>query len=222
MKAVGYVRVSTEEQAAQGVSLDAQRAKIEAYCQLYDLELVAVYVDAGASGKSLDREGLQVALGRLREGEAEALVVAKLDRLTRKVADLSVLIEEYFGQGRRFQLLSVSEQVDTRTAAGRLVLNLLATVAQWERETIGERTSTAMKWKRANGQYTGGGVPYGYYLHDGELIPHPVEQSVIRAARHFRERGKSLRGISAALEEAGLKPRLGGVFSPAQVKLMLK
>ena len=87
-RAVGYIRVSTDKQVDHGVSLEAQRTKLEAYAALYDIELVAVIVDAGVSAKTLQRPGLQQALGMLRHGEADALLVAKLDRLTRSVKDL--------------------------------------------------------------------------------------------------------------------------------------
>jgi len=90
-KAVGYIRVSTDKQAEQGVSLEAQHAKLTAYAQLYDLELVEVIVDAGVSAKTLEREGLQRALSMLRKGQVNALLVAKLDRLTRSVKDLGTL-----------------------------------------------------------------------------------------------------------------------------------
>lgn len=141
-KAVGYIRVSTDKQVDHGVSLDAQRAKLDAYAALYDLTLVEVIVDAGVSAKTLDRPGLQRALGMLRKGQVHALLVAKLDRLTRSVEDLGELIRTVFVTGKA-DLLSVGEQIDTRTAAGRLVLNVLGSVAQWERETIGERTAEA-------------------------------------------------------------------------------
>ena len=138
-RTLAYLRVSTEKQADRGVSLDAQRAKATAYAQLYELELLEVIVDAGESAKSLDRPGLQRALGMLKRGEADALLVVKLDRLTRSVRDLGHLVEKYFAPGKA-ALLSVGEQIDTRSAAGRLVLNVLASVSQWEREAIGERT----------------------------------------------------------------------------------
>ncbi|GAC1430248.1 MAG: hypothetical protein NVSMB62_27670 [Acidobacteriaceae bacterium] len=124
------------------------------------MDLCEVIVDAGESAKSLDRPGLQRALGMLKRGEAAALLVVKLDRLTRSVVDLGRLVEQYFAPGRA-ALLSVSEQIDTRSAAGRLVLNVLASVSQWEREAIGERTAVAMQHKVAQGEYTGGQTPYG-------------------------------------------------------------
>src|SRR5258708_38397104 len=141
-RAVAYLPVSTEKQADKGVSLDAQRAKVEAYAQLYDLDLVEVIVDAGVSAKTLDRPGLQRALGMLKARHAEALLVVKLDRLTRSVVHLGQLIEDYFEDGK-WALLSVGDQVDTRSAAGRLTLDSLASVSRWEREPVGERHAAA-------------------------------------------------------------------------------
>jgi DNA invertase Pin-like site-specific DNA recombinase len=217
MKAVAYLRVSTDRQADRGVSLEAQRAKVQAYAQLYDLELVEVVIDAGVSAKTLDRPGLQQALSMLEQGKASDLVVVKLDRLTRSVKDLGELVETYFACGR-YALLSVSEQIDTRSAAGRLVLNVLASVAQWERETIGERTSTAMQHMRAQGEYTGGPVPYGYKLEaSGALVRDPAEQAVLAEARRLRAAGLSLRAIAAELDRHGLRARNGKAFTPTQI-----
>lgn len=146
--------MSTDKQADRGVSLDAQRSKVTTYAELYDRELAQVIVDAGESAKHLDRPGLQRALGMLKGGEADALLVVKLDRLTRSVRDLGHLVDKYFAPGKA-ALLSVGEQIDTRSAAGRLVLNVLASVSQWE------RTATATQHKAAQGKYTGGQAPYG-------------------------------------------------------------
>lgn len=207
-KAIGYIRVSTDKQSEKGFSLDAQKEKIKAYAMLYDLQLVDLVVESG-SAKSMDREGLQDALSRLKAGEAEALVVVKLDRLTRSVADLGRLVEQYF---QVYALLSVSEQVDTRTAAGRLVLNVLASVSQWEREVIGERTSAAMQHMRSENRYTGGSVPYGYQLVDDRLTPHEAEQRVLQLVRDYRGQGMSLRKIASALSDQGIKSRAGRPF----------
>src|SRR5262245_9845331 len=98
MRVIGYIRVSTEEQATAGVSLSAQAEKVRAYCALYDLTLLEVVEDAGASAKTLERPGLQRALSALRRGEADGVVVAKLDRLTRSVADMATLIDAHFGE----------------------------------------------------------------------------------------------------------------------------
>jgi len=200
-KTIAYLRVSTEKQADKGVSLDAQRAKVAAYAELYDLELAEVIVDAGESAKSLDRPGLQRALAMLKAGDAEALLVVKLDRLTRSVVDLGMLVDRYFAPGKA-ALLSVGEQIDTRSAAGRLVLNVLASVSQWEREAIGERTATAMQHKASQGEYTGGQAPYGRRVGaDGARLEDDADESQARAlARQLRSQGLSLRGVAAELD----------------------
>jgi len=220
-RTIAYLRVSTEKQADRGVSLDAQRAKVKAYTELYDLELVEVVVDAGESAKSLRRPGLQRALGMLERCEAEALLIVKLDRLTRSVVDLGSLVERYFAPGKA-ALLSVGEQIDTRSAAGRLVLNVLASVSQWEREAIAERTATAMQHKARQGEYTGGQAPYGARVAaDGRLEAEPLEQEARAMARRLHAAGRSLRGIAVELERMGIRSRTGKGFAPVQVKRMV-
>ena len=219
-KAVAYVRVSTEKQADAGQSLEAQQAKVTAYAGLYDLELVEVIVDAGASAKTLDRPGLTRALAMLKSGEADALVVVKLDRLTRSVRDLGELVDRYFANGKA-ALLSVSEQIDTRSAAGRLVLNVLASVSQWEREAIGERTAAVMQHKAKAGEYTGGRAPYGFMVEAGRLVRVEAEQAVIAAAREAAAAGLPLRTIARALEQRGLLSRSGKAFAPTQISRLV-
>lgn len=221
-KAVAYLRVSTTQQADEGVSLEAQRTQAQLYAQLYGLHLVDVVVDAGVSAKTLDRPGLQRALAMLRTGEAEALLVCKLDRLTRSVKGLGVLLDEFFARPGGPALLCVQEQVDTRSAGGRLVLNVLMSVAQWEREAIGERTSAALQHMKANGEYTGGRAPYGWQVaQGGQLEPVASEQATIRLAQQLRAAGSSLRAVGAQLLEAGHAPRRGACWHASSVKVVL-
>jgi len=220
-RVVGYVRVSTDKQAERGLSLDAQRAKLLGYAALYDLELVDTVVDAGESAKSLNRPGLQRVLAMLKSGAADAVLVVKLDRLTRSVRDLGDLVQRYFTN--KAALLSVSESIDTRSAAGRLVLNVLASVAEWEREAIGERTATAMQLKAQRGEFTGGEAPFGYRLAaDGvRLEPVASEQRVVAKARELRGAGLSLRATAAELDRLGFRSRVGKTFAASQVARML-
>lgn len=222
-KAIGYIRVSTDHQADHGVSLAAQRTKLEAYAALYDIELVGIIEDAGASAKTLKRPGLQQALAMLTKGEASALLVCKLDRLTRSVKDLGILVDKYF-LSDKITLLSVADSIDTRTAAGRMVLNILGTVAQWERETISERTSEAMAHIKALGHKTGGYLPYGYMLaSDGKtLVPDADEQEWIALIRTHRQKGLSLRAIASTLEREGIRTRKGTCLSVSQICRILK
>jgi DNA invertase Pin-like site-specific DNA recombinase len=225
-RVVGYIRVSTDGQAEEGVSLDAQRAKIEAFAIAADLELVAIREDAGVSAKTLARPGLQAALADLREGRADALLVTKLDRLTRSVRDLGALLENYFTG--RFSLLSIADSVDTRTAGGRLVLNVLTSVAQWEREAIGERTRDALRHLKAQGVRIGGvalGWRRGEDLDDeGRRVwmPDVQEQATADRIRELREAGNSLRAICAALATEGRRTKRGGRWAPQTVSQVLE
>lgn len=208
MKVFGYIRVSTEKQADKGQSLGVQRKKIQAYCDLYDLELVDIIADEGASAKNLDRDGIQSMLSRLGKKEANGVVVMKLDRLTRSMTDLHTLLDEVFDKN---QLFSVQEQVDTRTPAGRLVLNILMSVAQWQREEIGKQVKQGMKAKTDKGEYTGGHAPLGWKKEKGsdELIPNKDEQELIEIVRDLRAKKLSYRKIAKEFKERQLKARKG-------------
>jgi len=201
MDVIAYCRVSTTEQSDSGVSLDAQQAKMRAYADLYNLTIVETIIDA-ESAKSLNRSGLQHALNLLRAGKADGLLIVKLDRLTRSIADWQDLIDAYFGERGGKQLLSVNDSIDTRTAAGRLVLNVLITVAQWERETIGERTKEALRHK-INSRQRVGKVRFGFDLApDGTtLVENPAEQQTLAFMRSLRAAGRTLRQIAAELTE---------------------
>ncbi len=217
---IAYLRVSSEKQVDVGVSLEAQQQKVAAYASLYDLELVEIVVHAAQSAKTLDRPGLQKALAMIKAGQADALLVTKLDRLTRSVVDLGKLIEIYFAAGK-VALLSVGEQIDTRSANGRMVLNILASVSQWEREIIAERTSTALRYKQSQGEYIGGEVPYGYQLTDGQLHLDPSEQQAIVLAKQLKSQKLSLRKIAAELHKVGCCARNGQQFQAKQISRMV-
>ena len=196
MKAIGYARVSTEKQADFGVSLEAQAEKVRAMAVVQGAELVDVIVDAGESAKSLNRPGMTRVLALVDAGVVDTVIIAKLDRLTRSVADLAELLKRL--ERRGVSLVSVADSLDTRSAAGRLVLNIMVSVSQWEREAIGERTRDAMHHKRANGERVGT-VPFGYRAAvDGVHIEmEPAEQTVTGRIRELKQRGspfgKSLR-----------------------------
>src|SRR5262249_18446976 len=150
--------VSTDRQAEQGVSLEAQEYKIRAMTTIHNAELVEVIIDGGESAKSLNRPGLQRLLALVNSGQVQAVIVAKLDRLTRSVKDLCALLELF--EKRKVALISVAESLDTAAAAGRLVITIMAAVSQWEREAIGERTRDALRHKRSQGHRVGN-IPFG-------------------------------------------------------------
>jgi DNA invertase Pin-like site-specific DNA recombinase len=210
MKVIGYIRVSTEEQLKDGKSLPAQEAKIRAYCDLFDLELIDVISDGGQSAKSLRRPGIQTALGMLKSGFAQGLVVVKLDRLSRSVGDWALLIKDYFGEKASKNLFSVSDSIDTRTAAGRLVLNVLMSVAQWEREAIGERTKDTLDYLISQDQRVGE-VKYGHALtEDGKTLRlYPAEQAVVGRIRQWRSEGLGAKAIAKRLTDEGVPTKKG-------------
>jgi site-specific DNA recombinase len=225
MKVIGYTRVSTKEQAEGGISLDAQAEKIRQYCELHDHDLVDTIEDRGVSGASLERAGAMLALDMLRSSDVEGIVIYKMDRLTRSVRDLGMLIEDYFGARAKFgsTLLSVQDSFDTGTATGRLVIHILGSVSQWEREVISERTRDALAHKKARGERTGG-IPYGYTLApDGvHLLPDAKELEVIARAIRLRTCGASLRAICLDLHSSGYRNKAGGEFHPQTIKRMLE
>ncbi len=206
MKAIGYIRVSTEGQATEGVSLDAQEAKIRAWAELNGAESVSLFVDAGLSGKRADnRPALQDALRNVQKGDA--LVVYSLSRLSRSTKDTIALAEALEKRGA--DLVSLSEKIDTTTAAGKMVFRMLAVLSEFERDQVSERTKTALAHKRSLGEKTGGDVPFGYRLEGDQLVPEPVEQEAIEFIKVLRSKGYSSRQISAELEVKGYRTRRG-------------
>jgi site-specific DNA recombinase len=208
MKAIGYVRVSTDRQAEQGVSLEAQEAKIRAMATVQSAELLDVIVDGGESAKSLNRPGLQRLLDLINAGKVDTVIVAKLDRLTRSVKDLCGLLELF--ERRKVALVSVAESLDTGSAAGRLVITIIGAVSQWEREAIGERTRDALRHKRGKGERVGN-IEYSYRLSADRIHvePDPAEQAALAAIRKLRLGGHSLRAVAGVLNDSGHRTRRG-------------
>jgi site-specific DNA recombinase len=221
MRSLGYVRVSLEKQADNGVSLDAQTAKIRAMAQIQGAELTEIIVDGGESAKSLDRPGMGRLMKSVRDRQVDSIIVAKLDRLTRSVKDLADLLELF--SRKNVSLVSVAESLDTRTAAGRLVINMLISVAQWEREQLGERTRDALRFKKQRGERVGN-IPYGYRLgNDGTHIEaNPSEQKIITRVKSLRNKGQSLRSIASALNKHALKTRSGSPWHHVYVGSLLR
>ena len=220
-QAFGYVRVSTTGQAVDGVSLEAQRARIEAYCLLNELELAAVFVDAGLSGKRADnRPELQNALNAVCQAGG-VLVCYSLSRLARSTKDTIAISERLDKAGA--DLVSLSEKIDTTSAAGKMVFRMLAVMAEFERDVISERTATAMAHKKSQGERVGE-IPFGYQLAaDGvALVECAKEQAVIQTIQSLRDKGLSLRAIAAELEAAGLAAKKAKAWNAVTISNILK
>lgn len=221
MNTVGYVRVSTERQAERGISLEAQAEKIRAMALVQSVELSEMIIESGESAKSLNRPGMAKLLALVDAGKIKAVIVAKLDRLTRSVKDLCELLERF--ERRGVALVSVAESLDTGSAAGRLVLNIMAAVSQWEREAIGERTRDALSHKRSQGERVGN-IAFGFRLAaDGQhLEPDPAEQAASAEIQRLRRDGATLRGIAAALNHRCFRTRRGTPWRLESVARVLK
>lgn len=218
MKLVAYTRVSTDSQE-DNTSLSEQRRRIAAYCETYQHTLVEVFEDV-ASGKDLERDGVKAALEAL-EG-ADGLIVLKLDRLSRSMRHTLALVEDTFIKTGK-TLVSVSEQIDTATPAGRMFLSMIAAFASYERELINERTQGGRAAKAAKGGYAYGSPRYGMKSAEGVLVPNEKEQEAIALMKRHRRSGKSYSAIAGFLNDNQIPTKTGkGLWSSTQVINALK
>lgn len=218
-QAIGYIRVSTEKQADKGVSLEAQQAKIEHWCKANGYELVKVYVDAGISGKRMDtRKELLAALASLKKGMA--LVSYSLSRLARSTKDL-IEISELVAK-KKGDLVSLSEAIDTTTAAGKMMFQMLAVLSEFERNLTAERTSGALQHKKATGQKYTNQTPYGFEAIEGRLVQVQQEAEVVAEIQAARAGGSTLQAIADSLNGRGIPTKTGKLWAPATIHLLLK
>ena len=216
VRAIGYVRVSTEEQARNGISLGAQRAKIRLYAELEGMELIRIIADEGISGCSVKgRAGVQRLLQLVRDKKVDAVIIYKLDRLARNTVEALEMARLMDRKG--VALHSITEKLDTQSAVGKFFFTLMASLAEMERELTGERIRAAMQRKRERGESCSGNPPYGHQIHDGMLIPNTYEQSVIRRIRCLRSKGHTIHEIAAILDCEGIRNRRGRPFGKSQL-----
>lgn len=215
-----YARVSTEDQVREGVSLQAQVERLQAYCTATRPgEEVRLVVDEGVSAKTLERPALRSLLADVKRGTVHTVVTLKIDRLTRSVRDLADLIDLF--ERHNVALCSLTESLDTSTASGRLMLNLLASVSQWEREAIAERTSFALAHKRRNG-FVYGSTPYGYRRENDRLVADDNQQAMLTRIRAMRAQGVSVRKVCAWLNGHNVKtPRGSATWFPNTLHQLL-
>lgn len=202
-----YLRVSTDEQAESGAGLDAQLAMLERAFEYEEWELVETIRDEGESGKDLERPGLRRALAMIAGGDADGLVVSKLDRLTRSVVDFADLLDWFSLAGAQFVALDL--RLDTSTATGHFAASLMALVSEWERKTIGERTKSAMAAKRRAGEATG--LP--------SILDNP---ELVERILALKAEGRSRTAIADQLTEEGWETVRGGKeWRPSALQVVL-
>jgi len=217
-KAFGYIRVSTNSQAKDGVSLDAQAEKVRRWAEDHGYQLQDIVEDAGISGKAMDnRPGLQEVLTRVRRGNV--VIVYSLSRLARSTKD-TIQIAEDLGR-RGVDLVSLTESLDSTSAAGKMLFRLLAVLGEFERDLVSERTSFALRHLQCQGHYIGGHAPYGWSRSGEILATDPAEQATVRLAMEMRSKGKSFREVSRLLADRGIFNRVGHPLAAIQVKRMV-
>ncbi|MED3921210.1 recombinase family protein [Priestia aryabhattai] len=221
-KVIGYVRVSSESQL-ENTSISEQKRKIEAYCSSQDWQLVELFIDEGFSGSNIKRPGYQNMMKYLSDNsnEIEAVVVLKMDRAHRNQLNLLKFIKEELS-ALEVDFVSVTESFDTSTHIGRMMLGILSTFGEFERETINERTKGGRLARANENKRAGGSIPYGYKLEDGQVKADEAQSKVVK--RIFTEylEGDSANKIAKRLNNEGIKPKRGKAWTAKQVLLTVK
>lgn len=223
MRVIASLRCSTDEQSEKQ-SLPTQESAVLRYCAQHGHELVAIHRDEGLSGKLAPerRPGLAACLAALRAKQADGLIVAKLDRMSRSIIDVVQTVAEFDRKG--WALISVAENIDTKSAMGRMFVHMLAVLGQLERELISERTRDALAQLAREGKRRSRYAPLGFaFDQDGRTVPAPNEQPALATIAAIRAKGHGPRTIARTLNEAGIRnPRSGGLWHPSTVAGVLR
>ena len=219
-KACVYTRVSTAEQAEEGYSIEVQDRMGQAAITAKGWKYIGTYSDPGVSGRTMNRPGLNAMLEAIKNGEIDAVVIWKLDRLSRKQRDTLTIIEDYLLKND-VALLSLNETLDTGTSWGRAMIGILSSFNQMESENIQMRTEMGRKAKAKEGGYAGGKPPIGYRVSDGELVVVPEEAEIVRLVFKLRKEGGTLMGIADELNRRGYTTKKGGKFLHSAIQTIL-
>ena len=219
VRAAIYTRVSTEDQAKEGFSLDAQLDKLRSYCKARDWIIGEEYIDDGYSGRTEKRPAYSKMMKEIDSWDI--LLVIKMDRIHRNSKNFMMMME-YLKQKEK-EFVSMSESLDTSTAMGRFVMDIIQRIAQLESEQIGERVYIGMEQKaRTNGGVLGFNIPYGYYYSDGFLYINREEAPVIENIYTWYKNGKSMGEIAKMLNEAKVPTKKGGIWAKKTISTILK
>src|SRR5581483_1981458 len=213
-RAVGYCRVSTKK---QDISLEAQEEQIRAMAVVKGWDLVDMKIDRDEFSGDLDRPGLEEVLEMVKNQAIDAVIFAKLDRLSRSTRDVILLMDLFNKKG--VGLVSLAENLDTKSSMGRFFVRMIASLAELEREMIGDRTRTGMQHLIKLGMPTGN-PRYGFRAQQKNrhlplsekkpVVPEPVEQEIVQLVHELRRQGYKLREIADKLNERGFKTRVRG------------
>ena len=214
-----YTRVSTEDQAKEGFSLDAQLDKLRSYCKARDWIVGGEYIDDGYSGRNVKRPAYTKMMEEMDNWNV--LLVIKMDRIHRNSKNFMMMME-YLKKNEK-EFVSMSESLDTSTAMGRFVMDIIQRIAQLESEQIGERVYIGMEQKaRTNSGVLGFNIPYGYSYSDGFLSINRKESAVVEDIYTWYKNGKSMGEISKMLNDAKIPTKRGGIWAKKTISKILK
>lgn len=222
--AIAYVRVSTQEQALEGVSLAAQEERTKAYCSLSGLTLVDVIREEGVSGgvPLAERPGGRKLLESAKENSVKHIVAMKLDRLFRDAVDALTMTRQWDKQEIALHLIDMGGQsLSTGSAMGRFFLSMMASFAELEKNLVSERTRMALAHKKKMRQVYSP-TPFGFDRHGDVLKPNESEQEVLRLIRQFEDDDWSLAGIARELNHRGIPTKRGAKWYPSTVRYLLR
>lgn len=222
-KVVGYIRVSSQEQAEDGESLERQAARIKTYCDAKGYELPEIISDEGISGSKKNRPGLKKIVAMCRAGELGKLIIYDSSRLNRDVRNTYDFFEMAEKAGVEVHDLQSGGVVRTDTATEKVQFGIQAVISQWYRDIISDKMKAHHRYKRLKGEHPGGLIPFGFELVDGvRLIPKPEEFRTLKLMHYLRQQGQTLRAIVAILQERGIPTKTGhGKWQPVVVMRIL-
>ncbi|MBI0583753.1 MAG: recombinase family protein [Methanomassiliicoccus sp.] len=218
VRAAIYIRVSTEEQADEGYSLEAQQERLVAYCEAQGWDVAGIYADRGHTGRNIKaREEYK----RMMAEKAlwDNVLVLKMDRIHRNSKNFMIMMEDLERWDKKFT--SMQEELDTSTSIGRFVVDMIQRIAQLESEQIGERTYMGMVQKAETGGLLGFNPPYGYGIADNDLEVREEEAAVVREMFSFYRTGASMNEIAQVLNQRGVPTRRGGRWTLYSVRQIL-
>ncbi|TCJ05074.1 recombinase family protein [Cytobacillus praedii] len=219
MRCAIYRRVSTEMQREEGFSLEAQKLRLNAFAESQGWKVVDDYCDDGYSAKNMDRPALRRLISDMKSQKFDVVLVYRLDRFVRSVTDLHELLKLMDQYDVKFK--SSTEAFDTTSATGRMFITIIATLAQWERETIAERVYESMLKRSESGKRNGAPAPYGYDLENGNLIVNEEEAKWVKFIfSQYRTHGSQ--NIAKKLNARGVKTKKGELWSDFAVRYTLK
>lgn len=219
MRVAIYTRVSTEDQAKEGFSLDAQLEKLQAYCTAREWKISGEYIDEGYSGRKIRRPAYTKMMEDINSWDV--LLVLKMDRIHRNSKNFMLMMEDLNKNGKEF--VSMMESLDTSTAMGRFVMDIIQRIAQLESEQIGERVYIGMEQKaKINGGVLGFNIPYGYDYINGKLQINPTEAAIVKEMFSNYLSGKSIGEITKMLNDAKLPTKKGRLWAKKTISAILK